>query len=132
MQGGGNFIEHGGVVDCRRHLPAFLVGDLLHGAAQDLAGAGLGQSLDADRRLEGSDWPNPFPNKRHDFPLDLCCFTGNIGINDQKPRRNLALDRIGNADHSTFGDIGVAGADLFHRSGRQAMPGNIDDIVGAT
>ena len=45
-----DLVEDGRVVDGRRHRPGLAVGDLLHGAAQDLAGAGLRQPADRDAR----------------------------------------------------------------------------------
>lgn len=42
FQGRADLIQDGGIVNGGRHLPGFAVGDLLHGAPQDLAGPGLG------------------------------------------------------------------------------------------
>ena len=36
-----------------------------------------------------------------------------------------------NADHGALGDILVLGDDLFHLAGRQAVAGDVDDVVGA-
>ena len=50
LQRAADLVEDGGIVDRRRHGPGLAVGDLLHGAAQDLARAGLGQPRHRDRR----------------------------------------------------------------------------------
>ena len=45
-----DLVEDRRIVDRRRHRPGLAVGDLLHRAAQNLAGARLRQALDHDRR----------------------------------------------------------------------------------
>ena len=46
------------------------VGDLLDGAAQDFAGAGLWPA-DGDRELEGGDRAELIAHQRHDLLLDI-------------------------------------------------------------
>ena len=36
-----------------------------------------------------------------------------------------------NPDDRTLGDVGVRGNHRLHRAGRQAVPGDVDDVVGA-
>src|SRR6185437_7525381 len=48
----GDLAEDGGIVDRRGHLVRLAIGDAAHGAAQDLAGARLGQPRHHPRGLE--------------------------------------------------------------------------------
>src|SRR3546814_1180839 len=43
----------------------------------------------------------------------------------------LSLERVGGADHGALRHVLVGGQHLFHRAGRKAMPGDVDDVVGA-
>src|SRR5690242_3453003 len=56
LQAAGDFLERLGIVDRGRHLPRLAVGDLLHGAAEDLARARLGQPRHDQRLLEERHW----------------------------------------------------------------------------
>ena len=49
----GNLFKNDRIIDGCRHLPRHAVSDLLHGTAQDLAGACLRQPFDDHHRLEG-------------------------------------------------------------------------------
>src|SRR5262249_28212806 len=55
FQRAADLVEDRRIVDGRWHGPALAVGDLLHGAAQDLSGARLRQSTDGDGELEGGN-----------------------------------------------------------------------------
>src|SRR5262245_4242944 len=55
----------------------------------------------------------------------------NAGIEHDKAGGDLALQFVGNADHGAFGHILVAGYHLFHLPGREAVTGDIDDVVGS-
>ena len=52
-------------------------------------------------------------------------------LSTTKPRRHLALERVGDADHRTFGNVLVRGQHFLHAAGREPVPGDIDDVVGA-
>ena len=43
----------------------------------------------------------------------------------------MAFQIICHADNGAFGNIGMAGQHLFHSAGRQAVAGNVDDIISA-
>jgi hypothetical protein len=42
-----------------------------------------------------------------------------------------ALQLVGDADHGAFGDVRMGGEHLLHAAGRQAVAGDVDDVVGA-
>ena len=42
----------------------------------------------------------------------------------------LALQLVGDADHGALGDVRMRGEHLLHRSGREAVAGDVDDVVG--
>src|SRR6185437_13165911 len=60
-----DLVQHLGVLYGRGHGPGFTVGDLLDGAAQDLAGTGFRQAADGDRELEGRHGSELFTHQRH-------------------------------------------------------------------
>jgi hypothetical protein len=53
------------------------------------------------------------------------------GLEHDEAERHLALQLVGDADHRAFGDVGMRGQHLLHRAGRQAVAGDVDDVVGA-
>jgi hypothetical protein len=53
------------------------------------------------------------------------------GLEHHQSARHLTLHRVGDADHGALGDRRVRGEHLLHRAGRQAVPGHVDDVVGA-
>ena len=108
-----------------------LVGDLLHRAAQDLSRARLGQALDRHHRLEGRDRADALAHQRHDLLLDRRVVAGNARVQHDEAERDLALHRIVYSDDGAFGDVGMLGQHLLHGPGRQAVAGDVDDVVGA-
>ena len=52
------------------------------------------------------------------------------GFEDQEAQRDLALQRVGDADDGTFRNIGMGGQHLLDLAGRQAVSGDVDDVVG--
>src|SRR3546814_1916544 len=61
----GDLLEDRRIVDGRRHRRILAIGDLLHGAAQDLARAGLRQALHHGRDPEGGARSEAFAEPRH-------------------------------------------------------------------
>src|SRR5450756_2108028 len=70
-----DFFQHLGILDGGRHRPLVAVGDLLDGAAQDLAGTGLRQPADGDRELERGDRAELVAHQRHDLLFDCLLYT---------------------------------------------------------
>src|SRR5262249_57758838 len=98
---------------------------------QDLAGTGLGQSLDRHHRLEGGDRANLFAHELYHLTLDLFRRTVDTGVEHDEASRDLAFHLVGHAYNGAFGHVPVLGDDLLHLSRRQAVSGNIDDVVRA-
>src|SRR5262245_8883702 len=71
LQRGADLFENQRIVDRRRHGPGLTVGDLLHGAAQDLPRTRLRQPRHRDRELERRDRPDFFAHESDAFLLDL-------------------------------------------------------------
>src|SRR6266480_6955696 len=65
-----DLVEDGWIVDRRRQVPVIAVGDLLHGAAQDLARPRLGQTDDRDGELERRHRPDPLAQDRKSTRLN--------------------------------------------------------------
>ena len=63
--------------------------------------------------------------------MELCGFTGSAGIQDDEADGNLALHGILHADDRALGHVRVPRQDLFHAPGREPVPGDVDDVVGA-
>ena len=53
------------------------------------------------------------------------------GFEHQETQRDLTLERVGDADHGAFRDIGMRRQHLLDLAGREAVGGDIDDVVGA-
>ncbi len=53
------------------------------------------------------------------------------GLEHDQAQRDLAFDLVGDSYHSAFGDIGMRGQHLFDGAGGEAMPSDVDDVVGA-
>ena len=53
------------------------------------------------------------------------------GLQHHEPERHLAAQLVGDAEHGALGDVGVRRDDLLHRAGREAMAGDVDDVVDA-
>src|SRR5262245_35172780 len=67
LEPAGDLVDRRRIVDRGRHLPGLAVGDLLHGAAQDLARAGLGQAWHDDGRLEEGHRSDALAHHLHHF-----------------------------------------------------------------
>ena len=130
-EGGGDLRHNGRVVYGRRYLEFLAVGNLLHGATQDLSRTSLRQALDHGRGLKGGDWSDPLAHHMHHFCDDFRVIAVYACAEHKEARRKLALELIGNPDDCTFGNVGVGGQNFFHSAGGKAVPGNVDDVVGA-
>ena len=52
-------------------------------------------------------------------------------LQHDEPERHLPAQLVGDADHGALGDVGVRRDDLLHRAGREAVAGDVDDVVDA-
>src|SRR5262249_62110004 len=85
-----------------------------------------------NRQLKGLVRTNPLQNKSDTFQLDLGGGPVHARFEYDEAARDLALERVGNADHRAFCDFPMAAKYLLHPTGREPMAGDVDDVVGAT
>jgi hypothetical protein len=52
-------------------------------------------------------------------------------LQHREGHRDLALERVGHADHRDLGDVRVAGDALLDLARAQPVAGDVDDVVGA-
>src|SRR3984885_7712948 len=125
-----DLIEGLRILDRRRGRPGVSIGDLLYRAAQDLARAGFRQTGHDEGHLEGGDRADLVAHQLNNLLLDLCRRTIDAGFQDHKPTGRLAFDLVLDAKHSAFCNVRVRSHDLLHSAGRQAVAGDVDDVVG--
>src|SRR5579871_1540541 len=92
LERGRDLVEGCRIVDGGGQVPGIAVGDLFHGAAQDLAGPGLWQTRDGERDLESRDRADLLAHEAHDLLLDLVRRTIDAGLEHHEPARHLALE----------------------------------------
>src|SRR5699024_3783504 len=114
----------------RRALDA--IGEFPHRLAQDLARPGLRQSgddVDASERGDRSD----LPAHQGDEFVDDSVRIGRLGgvAENDEGAGDLALDLGMDRDDGGLGHSRVGGDDGLDDAGRQAVTGDVDDIVGA-
>lgn len=126
-----HLLQNRRIIDRRRHGPLLPVRDFLHRSAQNLPRARLRQALDWDHGLEGGDGADAVADEGNDFAFDVGGRAVDAGVEDDEAAGHLALHRVGHTDDGAFGDVGVFGEDFLHRAGRQAVAGDVDDVVGA-
>src|SRR6185295_18028426 len=83
-EGVGDLVEDPRIVDRGRRGVRLAVGDLLHGAAQDLAGARLGQALHHERSLERGDRTDLLANALDQLLRQLGIALGDAGLGDHE------------------------------------------------
>ena len=91
----------------------------------------FGRPRDHQRRLEAGHRADAVAHELHGFVLDLVRRPLDPGLEHQEAERHLALQRIGDADHRAFGDIGMRRQHLLDLAGREPVGGDVDDVVGA-
>src|ERR1700722_13426079 len=125
-----NLVERLRILDRRRGRPWLVIGDLLHRAAQDLAGAGFWQAGHDESHFEGRDRADLVSHQLNNLLLDLVRRPIDAGFQDHKPAWGLALDLVLDAKHGAFRNVRVPCDHFLHPAGRQAMAGDVDDVVG--
>ena len=113
-----DLVENGRIVDGGRHGEARAVGDLLHGAAQNFARAGLGQARHDHRGLERGDGADPFADETDHLFLDRGPVAVDAGLEHEEADRHFALPRVGRTDHGALGHVFVGREHLLHRARR--------------
>src|SRR5215216_511222 len=91
LQPAGDLVEGRRVLDGGRHLPGLAVGDLLHGAAQDLARARLGQARHDDGGLEEGDGADAVAHELDDLAHGVFLRPLDARLQHQEAERHLAL-----------------------------------------
>ena len=79
-------------------------------------------------RVLGTD---PVAHDLHDLRDDLAVRAFHACFQDDEADRQLPFELVRHADHRALGHVRVRGEDLLHRPGREAMAGDVDDVVGA-
>lgn len=126
-----DFGEDRGIVDGGRGDIHVAVGDFLHGAAKNLARASLGETLNNDGSFERGNWSDVVADHLHDFCGNSFRIPGYTALEDQKAEGNLAFQLVVDSEDGAFGDVGVRGKNFLDASRREAMAGDIDNVVGA-
>src|SRR6478752_4325477 len=124
-----DLVEDRRVVDGGRHAVLGAGGDGAHRAAQDLPRAGLREARDDARIAEHGDRPDLPADELHELRDDHVVVAVDAGLQHHEDERYLAPELVRDADHGTFGDIGVRGEHLLHRAGREAVAGDVDHVV---
>src|SRR5215831_2022790 len=122
-------IQRGRILDGRGHRLVVTVRDAAHGLAQDLPGAGLGQSCHHVDLAQRRHRPDLVPYQLDKFGAYRGRVGVGAGLEHHEAARHLPLDRITDPDHGTFGHRGMAGKHLLHLAGGQTMAGHVDHIV---
>src|SRR5947208_11404317 len=87
LESGPDLVEDGRIIDRRRRLVGFAVGDLANGAAQDLARAGLRQAADHHGGLERGDRTNAVANHADNLSGDLGPRGGDTSLQHKETER---------------------------------------------
>src|SRR6476646_10001440 len=117
LQRAADLVENRGIVDRRRHGTGLAVSYLLHSAAQDLARSRLRQTCDRYRDFKGRDRPDLLANEADAFLLDLGNRAVHARLKHDEAAGDLALERVGDADHRAFGNVLMVAQHLLHAAG---------------
>ena len=122
-----DLVHHGGIIDGGGHGEFHAVGQLLHGGAQDLAGAGLGQAVaPTSVCLKAATGPI-LSRTSATISFSISAWIAvTPAFSTRKPQRHLALQAVlGNADHRAFGHGRMGREHLLHAAGGEAMPATL-------
>ena len=95
MTGNSILVEDGRIVDGGGHPVALAVGDLAHGSAQDLAGAGLWETLHRDGQLERGHRADLIAHMGDQFGNDFLAAACRTRFEHDHGHRQLPLVGIG-------------------------------------
>jgi hypothetical protein len=86
-----------------------------------------------DRRLAEARHSADFVAHHLDDLLDdVLVRPVDAGLQHHEADRHLAFQFVVDADHRALGDVLVLGKDFLHAAGREAVAGDVDEVVGAT
>src|SRR5215468_3949285 len=128
----GDLVQDGGIVDGGGHGVLHAVGDPLHGAAEDLARARLGQPLHHDGELEGGHGPDPLAHALHEIMTELVVGALHARLGHHEADGHLALESVGHAHYRALRHVGMTGQHFFHGARGEPVASDIDDVVDAT
>mmetsp|Transcript_10304 Transcript_10304/g.24067 ORF Transcript_10304/g.24067 Transcript_10304/m.24067 type:complete len:442 (-) Transcript_10304:1053-2378(-) len=126
------------ILDRSRHLVRLTVGNLPHGAPQDLATPRLGQPLHHQRVLQARDRAHPLPHELHHLPPHplrpripaLPRGFGRLGgLEEQHGDRHLAFQLVLGCDNGAFHHLGVEGARLLEQPRAQPVTGHVHNVI---
>ena len=129
-QRGRDLVEYDRVFNGRRHFPFLSVRNLDHGGPKDLAGSRFRETVNDSSLLERRDRSDSSSDGGNTFADDLVFRSLASGVQAQEPQWKLSFQLVVNPNDRAFCNIWVVGENLFHLTRRQAMPGDVDDIIG--
>src|SRR5271166_2932804 len=130
-EGLGDLGQDGRIVDRGRDLVVLVIGNLLHRAAEDLAGTRFGQPFHDHGVLEVGDRADLVAHHLDDLLDDLLVQAVDSGLEHQETQRRLALELVSRADDRAFSHILMGRENALHFPGGEAVAGDVDDVVGA-
>ena len=91
----------------------------------------FGRRATTRRVAEARHRPDPLAHERDELARSSSRVALDAGLQHDETQRHLAAQLVGDADHGALGDVGVGRDDLLHRAGREAVAGDVDDVVDA-
>src|SRR5947207_10170849 len=107
-----DLVENRRIIDRGRHAILDPVRDLFDGAAQDLAGARLGQPLDDGGGLEARHRANPLADHLDDLSDHGVGSPSYACLQYDESQGDLSLELVRYPHHGAFGPLGMSGQDL--------------------
>ena len=127
---GASCVEHRGVLDGRRHRLVAAVGDAAHASCAGSCPTGSSATR-APRRPAWNAATAPISSRTSCTSSSASPSVDAPALSTTSPRGTWPLISSAHADHRALGHRRVGGQHLLDGAGRQAVPGNVDDVVDA-
>src|SRR5262249_28949220 len=89
----------------------------------------LGSASTIATVFEEGHRPDALADEGDELRGDVFARAVDAGLEHREADRDRAFELVGNADDRAFGDVVVAGDDLFQLAGGEAMAGDVDHVV---